>query len=456
MGVREKLTHKSDLKAFHRRFPGFRRQNVKTQLALIRTLRYAFDRARRHKGDPDCFWCHHSELEDEFGRGGFEAINSLLKMFEVSSNWSVQKGETRRYRITADAERIWLDSLSTKRRGQLGVLLDAENRAVTTLPAVLAAKDVNGVTAKVWKRAPIPRLVPVDLDVLDSLVLKMASATGDLFIQAEPMALHERWLAAADLRKMATTSVAGRGFVAHRYQETGTGRLSAMGHTNLQSAPRTVRKAALAGLWDYDFENCHYAIIHQMAIRYGCTCQAIRHYLNNKQTVRATIATDIGAEIGQVKRALIAVIYGARASASRYVALYEAMGDNKERTRRLLRHPLFIDLHRDVKAARNAILSGWPVRRRRLINEAGKGISVDARKEQRMAHLAQGAEAIILRAALRQYSDKIVLLVHDGFVTTEPVDEATIERAVLAETGYVMKLAGERIVMPADFDVSKT
>ena len=77
-----------------------------------------------------------------------------------------------------------------------------------------------------------------------------------------------------------------------------------------------------------------------------------------------------------VKRALIAVIYGARASASRYVALYEAMGDNKERTRRLLRHPLFIELHRDVKAARNAILSGWPVRRRRLINEAGKGIRV--------------------------------------------------------------------------------
>ena len=419
-------------------------------------MRHAFTRKRQHKSDPDSFWWHHAEIEKDFGREGFDALNTLLRMFEVSSNWSVKDGETRRYRLTPDAERIWFDTLGAKRRGRLGILLDARGRAVTKQPEAVAAKDVNGASAKVWPGEPVPRLVPVSIPALDMVVEKMACNNGDLFMRAEPQDLQDRWLVAADLRKMATTSVAGRGFVAHRYQETGTGRLSAMGHANLQSAPRTVRKAALTGLWDYDFENCHYAIIEQMAERYGRSCPAIRHYLDNKQAVRAGIAADIGVEIGQVKRALIAVIYGARASASRYVALYEAMGNSKERTRRLLRHPLFIDLHRDVKAAGNAILSGWPVRRRRLINEAEKGISVEAKKEQCMAHLAQGAEAIILRAALRQYPDKIVLLVHDGFVTTEPVDEATIERAVLAETGYVMKLAGERIVMPADFDVSKT
>ena len=61
-----------------------------------------------------------------------------------------------------------------------------------------------------------------------------------------------------------------------------------------------------------------------------------------------------------------------------------------------------------------------------------------------MAHLTQGAEAIILRAALRLCPDKIVLLVHDGFVTTEAIDTTTIEDTVCAETGYVMRLAGER------------
>ena len=420
-------------------------------------MRRAFDRSRRHKADPDSFWWHYKEIDTEFGRGRFEEINGLLQMFQVSPRWSLADEETRLYRLTPDVERILLDTFETKRRGRLGALIDAKGRKVTTLPEAVAAKDVNGVTSKVWRGAPVPRLVPVSMAILNILVEKMRCNTGDLFIQGDAQALQDRWLAAADLRKMATTSVAGRGFVQHRYQETSTGRLSAVGQTNLQSAPRTVRKAALAGLWDYDFENCHYAIIEQMASRHGCACPAIRHYLDNKQSVREILAADIGAGLGQVKRALIAVIYGARASASRYVALYDAMGENKKRTRQLLGHPLFIQLHRDVKAARNAILAGWAdVRRRRLINEAGKGISVAAKKEQRMAHLAQGAEAIILRAALRLHPDKIVLLVHDGFVSTEPIDQAGIEGAVLAETGYVMKLAGECIAMPADFDISKT
>ena len=321
-GVRDRLTHKSELEDFQRRWPGFRRQAIDHQLKLIRAMRYAITPARRHKADPDAFHYHYEEIENDFGRGGFEAINELLRLFDISSNWSLSKGETRRYRLTPDAERILLDNLGAKRRGRLGILLDAAGRTVTTLPEAVAAKDVKGNPAKVWPGEPVPRLVPVSIPALDIVVEKMACNSGDLFMQAEPQDLHDRWLVAADLRKMATTSSAGRGFVAHRYQETSTGRLSAMGPANLQSAPRTVRKAALAGLWDYDFENCHYAIIEQMAKRYGCTCPAIRHYLDHKQAVRTAIATDIGAKIGQVKRALIAVIYGARASASRYVALY--------------------------------------------------------------------------------------------------------------------------------------
>jgi len=455
-GVRDKLTHKSDLEAFRSRWPGFGKQNQNIQRALLRGIKHAFNPARQHKADQDFFWWHYPEIEKDFRRGKFDEINDQLRIFEVSANYSMKDGETRRYRLTPDAERIYLDTLDTKRRGQLGKLLDANGDVVRTLPGPVAAKDVNGNTAKVWPGEPVPRLVPVQIEVVDRLVENLANPSGDLFFQASDSSRRERTVAAGEIRKMATTSVAGRGFVAHRYQEAGTGRLTAIGSANLQNTPRTVRKAALIGLWDYDFENCHYAIFQQMAARYGCGCPTIKHYLANKRTVREDIAADIGVEIKRVKRALIAVIYGARATESRYAALYKEMGYDSGRTRSLLQHPLFIGLHRDVKIARNAILSSWPVRRRRLINEAGKGISIDARKEQRMAHLLQGAEAIILRAALRQYSDKIVLLVHDGFVTTEAIDEAVIESVVEDETGYRMQLAGERIVMPPDFDISKT
>ena len=333
-------------------------------------MRRAFDPTRQHKADPERFWWHYKEIEKEFGRGKFDAINDRLRLFAVSKGWSINDSETRRFKLTPNAERLFLDMLNTKRRGRLGVLLDAKGRVVQTLPRAVVAKDVNGTTAKVWRGEPVPRLVPVFLNELDKLVEKMAdSRQEDLFIPVALSSMQRRLIAAANLRKMATTSLAGHGFIAHRYQETRTGRLSAVG-TNLQSAPRTVRKAALSGLWDYDFENCHYAIVEQMAARYGCDCPSIQHYLTNKRSVRESIATDIDAEIGQVKRALIAVIYGARASDSRFVALHEAMGDDRQRTRRLLKHPLFVALHREVKAATVVILARWPVRRKRLIQRS--------------------------------------------------------------------------------------
>ena len=58
--------------------------------------------------------------------------------------------------------------------------------------------------------------------------------------------------------------MSGYGKIAHEYVMCGTGRLFAKG-ISLQSAPKIIKQCALPGMWEYDFSNCHFTIIKQLA-----------------------------------------------------------------------------------------------------------------------------------------------------------------------------------------------
>lgn len=418
----------------------------------------AFTQQRQHRGDPQAFSMHYRELERDFGRGNFSKLNAAIRLFEVDQHYFSGKGktaskrrETRRYRLAPDAERIYLEEQSRTARRNLVALLDGNGRKVRKLPAAVDSLDSKGNKATVWIREQITNLVPVDIGALDKLKAQLPAP--DLYKAQDSRKEDYRLRYLGEVRRLAMTVPAGRGFMAHRYQEASTGRLSAT-DINLQSAPRAVRKAALSGLWDYDFQNCHYSILEQMAQRYGLACPAIADYLANKAAVRQQLMADIGITEDQAKEALISIIYGARPQASRYVALYDALGEDFGKLRSLVRHQAFKALYRDVQAATRLILSRWPVSRSRLVkNEAGKLVSTALRKDRRMAHLIQGAEAYILRAAFRLYPDKIVLLVHDGFISTGKLDAGLLEAEVLRTTGYRMKLEEECMAVGAGYDL---
>lgn len=52
----------------------------------------------------------------------------------------------------------------------------------------------------------------------------------------------------------------------------------------------------------------------------------------------------------------------------------------------------------------------------------GKAIGLKAPGNIRLAHIIQGIEAKALRASIRLYSDEVVLLMHDGFVSKRALD----------------------------------
>jgi len=449
---RDITINKPLLTAFQKQWPDFKSEPLETQLSLIHAMRRAYHKTRRHKENEDAFYMTWQELEKEYGRGEFNAVNDRLKLFHIVAEGSPLRGVTKQYLLADKADRIYAKVRKKKPRGQLTKVLDGIGREIKKLPGVFASKDVKNVTAKFWSDEQIPQLVPVNLEALDKLAkqLEQLESKPDLFVLADKKKIEHRLYYINELRSDAHWEITGKGKVAHRYREAKTGRLSAIG-INLQNAPRTVRKAALVNQWDYDFENCHYAILQQMAKPY-LECPNIEYYLHHKDSVRTNLANEINAHIQQIKRVLIAIIYGAHATDSQHAALFDAIGD-KEKVRQLLKTETFIGLHKEVKQARDVILDNWQPSRGSLINDCEKGIGVKEDKAKRMAHLIQGVEAFMLRTALRLYPDDIILLVHDGFVSTRQLDKERIKKAIKGTTGYDMDMSEERISMSSDYDM---
>jgi len=398
----------------------------------------------------------YKELEKRFGRGGFKRINDAVGIFEVTPNWSKDQGATRGYRLT-QAVRELKDRYLKPRRVAITKLMTMDGRAIRTLPAAISSKGLNGVTATAWRKAKVHNKIPVDIAWMrrahDWISRTLEDQQPkDLFAQADHEELTYRAEVLGQLLRISHTDVAGRGYVIHRYAEATTGRLYARG-ISLQTVPRLIRKAALHGLYEYDIENCHYAVFSQMAARFGVECHAVNRYLAGKHQTRARIADAVGIQVEQAKVCLLALMYGAKLAQRPDNAIPEAIG--VENARRLYADPTFASIATDLRQGRAAILKSWPRRRRTLLNAMGKPIGLKEPAEDRLAHVIQGVEAQALRSIVELYPEEVVLLMHDGFVANRSLDVPLMERRMFDATGYRLTISGGVIHIPANLEFSK-
>ena len=437
--------------------PGFRKEAAHHQLALAKMVWAGSSKRKQHShlDGAMSFYCR--ELDSEFGRGGFQEINARLGFFIDSGQWFSSSGETKAYWF-ADQVKESRDTYLARRWRKVTRLLKADGAALKTIPAAVASRDMQGIPTTAWKNAKELNLVRVDLLSLQRLRSWLAAvmrdydegrAPHDLVTEFPPREAIERLAhATGQIIRLAKTDVAGNGYVAHRYVQSTSGRLYAT-NINLQTAPGLVKQAALAGLWEYDFSNCHFAIISQMAERHGYQCSAIARYLANKKATRRVIAAQAGITDDQAKVCLLAVMYGARLSEWHENAIPEAIG--QDAAARLFEVAQFKAISTDVDQARRAILKSWPrTASGRLTNAFGKAIDGKAKPAEQMAHLLQGVEASALKAAIDLYPSQIVLLQHDGFAATAKLDKQAITEAVLQATDYRLELDEEQIQVSPD------
>lgn len=444
---------------------GFKRETPQVQAALASMVWMGATKMRQHTVHEGFMSFHHKELAQQFG-GQFKAINARLKFLDVKDTWRFDKEAkatdtfTKGYRFSPVVEESRKRFLA-KKVAQKSGLIDAIGTGVRTPPKPVASTDAAGVPTTRWRVAnggDSLSLVPVNIEALRFLQRDLAKkiatweSTGqaprDLLMEYPGLdylvGLHED---TAKIIRMAYTDVAGLGNVMHRYVESDSGRLYATGGASLQNAPALIRKSALSGRWDYDVENCHFAIAAQMARQAGFPCVAIENYMAHKKDVRAEIAKTIGISTTQTKTCLLAVMYGARTTTWHENAIPQAIGTDA--ARRLADFPLFANIATDVKLARAAILKmRKPNRQGGLANDFGKSIKADEHSpEQRLAHLIQGVEAKTLRACIELHPGEIVLVQHDGFTATKRLDLAALELAIQTATGYALRLE-EKLVQP--------
>ena len=428
-------------------------EQMRVQMIVGRMLWYGSYRHREHVKYDGYLSYTHQELDGWFGRRKFKAINERIGLFDIT-HWSRGGKFTKGYRMTAKTA-LTLERYFKRRREEVTTLLFGDGAELKTIPAAIASKDARGHTTTAWPEAAGLRLVPVNIEQMKVLRewLKGELKDGESRLGMFTGSLHrgrlERLL--DDVRhliRLAQTKPAGRGYVAHRYVQASSGRLYAKGW-NLQNAGIIVKQAALAGLWEYDFANCHYSILMQMAAQFGCQCDAIQHYLDNKRMVRESIASGAGIGIDQAKVCLLAIMYGARQTLWPTNAIPTEIGT--EAAERLFKVDLFAGIHADIQRARKVIVKQWPRDRQgRIANMFGRSIGGRHSPEEILAHLIQGVEATALRGILTLYQEEIVLVQHDGFASRHRLDTDAIEKAAAMATGYVLQAEEKRIALELD------
>ena len=428
-------------------------ESMRVQMSVARLLWFGTFRIREHVKYEGFLSYSHREMDEWFGRRKFKAINDRLDLFDIT-HWSWEGKFTKAYRMTAHTA-LTLERYFARRREETTAMLFGDGAELKTIPAAIASKDARGRTTTAWPEAEGLRLVPVNLEQMKVLrewlrhELRDGEKRLGLFTGTMHRARLERLLDhVRHLIRLAQTKPAGYGHVAHRYVQSSSGRLYAKGW-NLQNAGKIVKDAALAGMWEYDFANCHYAILMQMAEREGCQCEAIGHYLANKKDVRQTIAFEAGIALDQAKVCLLAIMYGARQSLWPRNAIPELIGG--EAAERLFGVDLFAGIHADIKRARATIVKRWPRNRQgRVTNMFGRAIGGKQAPEEILAHLIQGVEATALRGILTAFPDEIVLVQHDGFAARSRLDAEAIEAAAALATGYTFEVEEKRITLELD------
>lgn len=443
--------------------PGFRDEKFAFEIAWM--LWCCMDPSREHREYAGAIWMHTDEIRQLFGEVE-QFINAnrspAHRYFQILRHLNGTASPKHSFTLGYWPQ-PWMQKVLdwSIQGGQQLDFIDSRGDARRVYSRAIRSTDVRGHMVRRWAGVSLPPLIPVNAENLQ-LLLRMweylIQCRQQPKILAELLKRYGLKEAALDRAQrqtqvfIAEAQGGKRTAVLHvRYVLHESGRLYAEG-LNLQSCKREIRQAALAGCWDIDMSTCHFAILAQMAKRFNVSCPSIEGYVARKKEFRAEIARDIGVSLGESKKIINAVGYGAPRSTSPYTEIARQIGQEKAAV--FFKHPLCRGIKEDVDTATAIILAKHPTKGKNLINLANRAIAKESEKGESvkdgtlMAHLLQGVEAAALEAAVRACDKRVLLLQHDGFTAVDAVDPAMLRAAVQKDTGYDLTFEVEQIQMP--------
>jgi hypothetical protein len=455
---------------------------LRTALASLVWVNISSPKRYQHKLDQTCFSVPAKLLNDRLGE---KYLDHMLAtgLFEVGIEYDPRCQTTRGYRLTNLAHDN-LESYEAKDLEQTS-LIDKSRNNVRVGKNAIRSKDNKGNNTKF--KGQIPQLIsinlagtnivqasldvvrdmiyrniqPIELSDMDNVLherfMKYVNGTGGKKIENMEKAFQSYQALLSQINIIARVTNRPTGMIPCTYTEIKTGRIYGEG-INPQTWPRELRKAAFPGQYDFDFENCHYAIFSQLAKRENKQTPSINDYLARKEEVRQLLADDIGVSEDDMKQCLIALIYGAR--------LTVWAGDDKrkanaitniigaEKAGKLFLNPLYRNIKGDINKCRESILRAH-MKSQGLVNAMGKALPLkiqlnkDGNKEREvdsLSHILQGYESKMLETVVLLHGKSITVLQHDGWTSADGnICLDNISSRIKVKTGLVMKISREQI-----------
>ena len=424
-----------------------------------------------NSGESGVFPIHWEAKQKKFGSAAhFNELNAALSWFPKVMSAKVGKS-AEGWIMTTKAKKLLTAYHDLGKQQHLPfydvpdasrAFVDQDNRPCRKPQSPIASKASNGTNTN-FRTCALPLNVYIDGDNLHRF---LHAATARLHDDPCPRGFEWAWKswdgietsrgrAALDRRLGETIAQSAeflrtawvsklKGFVIHQsYEETTSGRLMAQGILNMQTCHREVRKACLPGHYDYDVECCHYALLASLAKRQEFPTPRINAYVSDKNKLRREVQMSSGGSYEDAKRIITALIYGAPLTASPQGSIAELVGVSG--ADRLCRLQPLSDLYAELRAARNQVMEAHRQeieRTGRITNAAGRRIPAKGmRPSQLLSHVLTGEESEVLKAAIAYASENIVLLAHDGFVTTEPLDRAELVSRIKNHTGHDLSIS---------------
>lgn len=304
-----------------------------------------------------------------------------------------------------------------------------------------ANKDPKVKNAKrsVWAGIKCAPTVPINREALEAF----------LGLTDEPMHL----LAAHRLLKASNTPLC-LGSVPVQYEQKSTGRLVEV-LSVIQSTPREVISAALDGYWDYDLSNAHFSILKAWANKLGHDAPVIDMYLREKKKIRTELAAKCDADSNDIKPCLISFLYGAALSShEKYASIGKLLGTAS--AKRFNTDPFVTSLNKEIKRIRGYVVKDMKMHAGRYVNAMNISL-LPSKKDDKavvLSHALQGFEALALKTVMAKYGPKILLPMHDGWISSERMDCGELEQLIKGATGF--DLAVEETRLPKYPPKSKT
>lgn len=429
-------------------FPALRDIDPKHCQRLLWLTLDATAELRRHRADPALFCIFSDERRRLFGKK-FDDLNHRTGIFSYQRSFNSAGGMATGFSLSMLAQFAYDEYMCCEPDLTPVDCIAGDATVNRSLARAVASRDLDDDQVKVWRGTQLKNSVHIDVEEVQRLFNEYRSAIPLLTSARDTNHAKKRMHQCVLTLRLAHTTDTKAGFLPHHYREASTGRLVALG-LNAQSMTREVRAAAFRGLYDYDIENCHFAIAEQICARpeIDVPCPIICDYNGDRTGTRLALGKRLLIPEGEVKKCLLAKLYGATDSSFYKNAIPDLIGVAK--SKQLHQDEWFGAFSKEIERVMSVVVERWPRRNGDyIVNEGGKGIKRTEKLASIFAHILQGAEGVMLSAVCRAFPDDVLVPIHDGFISRRSLHLQEIASVIAEVTGYRVKIS-ERVLVPIE------